>query len=195
VAALSLAIKYTTVFRVRLDELVVKCMHHIDTRWKSVSLAHSAAFTVREVAAAEFHLAAVLEWRMSAALPSSILEVFFAKGIETSGDTVEGGDAPGAEEWAGVCKMARRLCKIGTSSGLSCVHGDSVLAAASIATARCISKIEPSWPAELQERFGLDEATIDPCVREVTRAYNLPNTGTVWPRRSDDRLLARGASA
>jgi hypothetical protein len=70
VAALSLAIKYTTVFRVRLDELVVKCMHHIDTRWKSVSLTHSAAFTVREVAAAEFHLAAVLEY-----LAAEVLEL------------------------------------------------------------------------------------------------------------------------
>jgi hypothetical protein len=174
-AALSLAIKYTTVFRFRLNELVVKCMHHLDTCWKSASLTHSVHFTVREVAAAEFYLAAVLEWRMSAALPSSFLEVFFAKGVQASEDTVAGGDAPGAEQWAGVCKMAVALCKAGTFSGLSCVHGDSVLAAASIATARCISKIEPSWPAELQERFGLDEATISPCVREVTLAYNTPN--------------------
>ena len=190
-AALSLAIKYTTVCRFRLDELVAKCMHHLDTRWKSVSLTHSVEFTVREVAAAEFYLAAVLEWRMSAALPSSFLEVFFAKGIQASGDTVEGGDAPAAEQWAGVCKMASVLCQSGTFSGLSCVHGDSVLAAASIATARCISKIEPSWPAELQERFGLDEATIDPCVREVTRVYNMPTQHPADAR--DDRVV--GAKA
>jgi hypothetical protein len=83
-AALSLAIKYTTVFRFRLNKLVVKCMHHLDTCWKSASLTHSVQFTVREVAAAEFYLAAVLEWRMSAALPSSFLEVFFAKGVQAS---------------------------------------------------------------------------------------------------------------
>jgi hypothetical protein len=90
---------------------------------------------------------------MSAALPSSFLEVFFAKGIKASEDTAKGGDVPGAEQWAGVCKIAKVLCKIGTFIGLLCVHGDSVLAAASIATTRCISKIEPSWPTELQNEY------------------------------------------
>jgi hypothetical protein len=33
----------------------------LDTHWKSVSLTHSVEFTVREVDAAEFYLASVLE--------------------------------------------------------------------------------------------------------------------------------------
>ena len=106
--------------------------------------------------------------------------------MQASDDAAEGGDAG-----LGLWRTAKELCKIGTFHGLSCAHGDSVLAAASIATARCISKIEPSWPAELQERFGLDEATIDPCVREVTRVYNMPTQHPADAR--DDRVV--GAKA
>lgn len=187
VASLSLAIKYTTLLRFRLDELVVKWMHHLDTRWGSVSPPHGVEFTASQVSAAEFCVAGVLEWKMSAALPSSFLEAFCVKGIRASEDAAEGWDALGAEQR--VRQTARAVCKLGTFSGLSCVHGDSILAAASIATARCLSDIEPSWPADLQERFGLDEATIAPCVLELTRAHSMPSQRLVAHGRCDVSLL------
>ncbi len=124
---------------------------------------------------------------MSAALPSSFLEAFCVKGIRASEDAAEGWDALGAEQR--VRQTARAVCKLGTFSGLSCVHGDSILAAASIATARCLSDIEPSWPADLQERFGLDEATIAPCVLELTRAHSMPSQRLVAHGRCDVSLL------
>jgi len=56
------AIAWTDAFRARVklgSRLPVYL--DLDTHWKSVSLTHSVEFTVREVDAAEFYLASVLE--------------------------------------------------------------------------------------------------------------------------------------
>jgi hypothetical protein len=45
-------------------------VHSLDTRWKSVTDPHKVEFTDKQIAAAEYHIATVLDWTMGAALPS-----------------------------------------------------------------------------------------------------------------------------
>jgi hypothetical protein len=99
------------------------------------------SFTDAQIAAAEYHVAGVLDWTMGAALPSRFLKVFFAKHMQASDDAAEGGDAG-----LGLWRTAKELCKIGTFHGLSCAHGDSVLAAACLATAH-LSLLPVELPA------------------------------------------------
>ena len=158
IACLSLAIKYTTVQKIRHCALAVKCLHSLETHWKAVTDPHKVSFTDAQIAAAEYHVAGVLDWTMGAALPSRFLEVFFAKHMQASDDAAEGGDAG-----LGLWRTAKELCKIGTFHGLSCAHGDSVLAAACLATARSLSNA-----ARLP--VGEHAAEITACVLELTRA-------------------------
>ena len=164
IACLSLAIKYTTVRKIKHRELVVQYVRSLETHWKSVTKPHRVEFTGVQIAAAEYHVAAALDWTMGAAIPSRFLEVFFAQHMHASNDAAEGGDAG-----FGLWTTAKQLCKLGTFHGLSCAHGDSVLAAACIATARCLSNAA-------QAAVAVHEAELTTCVLELTRVHNAPAT-------------------
>ena len=72
IACLSLAIKYTTVQKIRHCALAVKCVHSLDTHWKAVTDPHKVSFTDAQIAAAEYHVAGVLDWTMGAALLTTL---------------------------------------------------------------------------------------------------------------------------
>ena len=132
IACLSLAIKYTTMKKIKHRQLMVQCEYNLDTLWGSTTEPHKFKFTGAQIAAAEYHVAAVLEWTMGAAIPSRFLEVLFAKHTQASDDA---GQGRALRRW----QTAKDLCKIGVFHGLSCAHGDSVLAAACIATTHSLA--------------------------------------------------------
>ena len=113
-------------------------------------------------------VAVVLDWRMNRATADRFLPMFMSKNML---DT-QAGDLD-AQELGNVTEWATFFCESGVMNNMSCYYGESILAAASIFTARRVLDIKPDWPEHLYELYGIKHVQdLHTCVAELLHTYN-----------------------
>ena len=167
-ASLMVAAKFTET----LDEeghFLVPSFSHI-----LAALGNPTGITRRHLAVYERRILDVLGWQLFTATPSSFACAYQAVGIFCRDDSVGPflGIPPTHDEQRRVCQYTEFFCELATLRGLSCTHGISVAAAASIAAARTTVGIHPAWSEQLALRLGHNTDTrVDECASAILHLY------------------------